>query len=616
MERYRFGTRRHRLALAGALLAAAALAWCAGVAQAQDDPPVPVLISAPVRDTAEAVFGDHIWEPIVQAKCVNCHVEGGVSGHTGLVFDIEGDQADHLETFADFLDADADDDGHDHLHGHELILVKIQGAGHGGGEQVAADSDGFDHMDWFLALLANEIAEEEEFRDHISQPVVQAKCVNCHVKDGVSGHTRLVLVRSDTHPDHESLNLQTFNDLLLAVESEGGASYVLDKIQGMRPHGGGVQVAADSDDFDNMDLFLALLEEEPQGFVTRLLEALDDTETSMKYLMFGIQTPAKDDTVAGSAVAVYAAAAPTEAVHFAYRPLDDSLDAFGYLGAAANGSAALYAWDTTALADGDYELAALYTEDEGESVTYDGIEVALANDDDAAEPDIREDPGSKEQAVAPDATTDIVTAGGVQVMLTAGALDADDRIAIAVMDFPNADAAPGAGVGDGTIDISLDSGQSTLNEAVTIRLPYYEGRPDGIVHGTDIPETELTLWVFDAADDSWERVAGATVDGAEDVVIAEVTETGRYGIFHAPMVMAEMDANGAAQPTMAELDANGAVQPSSADGGGDGGGGCAMVPFTPPGGPPDDLTLVALMTLATAYLIFARRRLRPRLAMA
>ena len=365
-----------------------------------------------------------------------------------------------------------------------------------------------------------------------------------------------------------------------------------------------MQVAADSDDFDSMDLFLALLEEEPQGFVTRLLEALDDTETSMTSVMFGIQTPQEEDTVAGSAVAVYAAAAPTEAVHFAYRPLDASMDAFGYLGAAANGgNGALYTWDTGGMADGDYELAALYTEDDGDSVTYDGIDVALDNDDDA-EPDIEEDPGSKEQDVAVDTTTDVVTSAGVTVSLTAGALDADDRLAIAVMDFPDAAAAPGAGVGDGTIDISLDSGQSTFNEDVTIRVPYYEGRPDGIVHGTDIPETELTLWVFDDAADSWERVAGSTVDGAADVVTANVTETGRYGIFHAPMVMAEMEENGAAEP-------------SPADGGRDGGGGCTMLPFVPPGGgPPDDFTLIALLTLATAYLVLARRRLRPRVAMA
>ena len=604
MGRRTVGQRRHWLGLARTLLiVAAAFAWCAGVAQAQDEPPVPVLISAKVSETAEAVFGEHIWEPIVQSKCIYCHVEGGISGHTRLVFELEGEQADHLETFADFLGADEHDNEHLHQHGHELVLVKIQGAGHGGGEQVAANSDDFDYMDWFLALLAHEMAEEaaeEEFRHHISQPVVQAKCVNCHVEGGVSGHTRLVLVRSDS-PDHEAQNLQAFTDLLAAVRSQGGASYVLDKIQGMRMHGGGMQVAADSDDFDNMEQFLALLEEAPQRFVTGVLEALEDMDASMMSMAFGIATPEEDDTVAGSALAVSAAEAPTEAVHFAYRLSSDPLGMFGYLGAAAHRSAALYTWDTSAMADGNYELAALYTEDGGENVTYASVEVAVANDDPAQEPDIEEDPGRKEQSVAMDERNDIVTSGGVMVSLPDGALDADDRITVTLMDFPHPDTAPGDDVGDGTIDIALDSGQSTFNANVTIRIPYYEGRPDGIVHGTEIPETELTLWFFDAVAGAWEQVAGSTVDGAQDLVMADVTETGEYGIFYAPMMMAEVEEDHA-------------METDPGDGGDGGGGGCAMLPFVPPGGPPDDFTLVGLMGLATAYLLLARRRLCHRVA--
>ena len=336
---------------------------------------------------------------------------------------------------------------------------------------------------------------------------MQAKCVNCHVEDGVSGHTRLVLVRSDTHPDHETLNLRTFDDLLAAVEGEGGATYILDKIQGMRSHGGGEQVAADSDDFDSMDLFLALLEEEPQGFVTRLLEALDVTAPSMTCMMFCIRTPQEEDTMAGSAVAVYAAAAPTEAVHFAYRAAGCVHGPVRVPGRRRQSQRRPVCvghrgqWRTATTSWRRCTRKTKATASPTMALTW-----PLANDDDA-EPDIEEDPDRKEQAVAMDTATDVVTSGGVTVSLPAGALDADDRIAIAVMDFPDAAAAPGAGVGDGTIDIALDSGQSAFNESVTIRIPYYEGRPDGIVHGTDIPETELTLWFFDTAADAWERVA-------------------------------------------------------------------------------------------------------------
>ena len=485
------------------------IALSVGAAGAQDV--MPVLISAQVDDSAEAVFRNHIWQPVVQAKCVNCHVPGGESGHTRLVFEVDGDAAKHLQTFADFLEAAGGDDGHDHdhQHGHELILGKIQGAGHGGGVQVAVDTDDFDNdfvnMDRFLALLENEIEAETAFHDEISDPIVQAKCINCHVQGGVSGHTRLVLVPS-TEVDHEATNLQAFSDLVTAVQSDGGATYILNKVQGIPSHGGGMQLTVGTDDFDNLEHFLEVLEDEPQGFVARILEALEDAGTTMT---FGITTPLDEDTVAGSAVAVSATEAPTEAVHFAYRPDDDSQDEFDYLGAAPNHQAALYAWDTTAMADGDYELAALYTEDEGDSVTHDAIGVTVDNVDAVADADIEEGPDSKEQAVSMDAMNQVITSGGVMVTLPGGALDADDRLTIEVMDFPSVDnAPPGTAVGAGTVDVALVSGQSTFLEAVTVALPYYEGRPDGIVHNTEIPETELSLWYFDTAADAWEMSPG------------------------------------------------------------------------------------------------------------
>ena len=98
---------------------------------------------------------------------------------------------------------------------------------------------------------------EEVFEDHISEPIVQSRCVNCHVPGGVSGHTRLVLAPS-TAANHEALNLETFRSLLDAVAGDGGAGYVLNKIQGVA-HGGGAQVPAGSSDFANMEWFLQLL---------------------------------------------------------------------------------------------------------------------------------------------------------------------------------------------------------------------------------------------------------------------------------------------------------------------------------------------------------------------
>ena len=93
------------------------------------------------------------------------------------------------------------------------------------------------------------------FGEYISEPVVQSRCVNCHVEGGLSGHTRLVLNPSET-ADHEALNLEVFETFVSSVE--GGADLILNKIQGVG-HGGGVQVPAGSVDFANMERFLRLL---------------------------------------------------------------------------------------------------------------------------------------------------------------------------------------------------------------------------------------------------------------------------------------------------------------------------------------------------------------------
>ena len=122
----------------------------------------------------------------------------------------------------------------------------------------------------------DEASAEAVFGQHISGLIVQTKCVNCHVQGGASGNTRLVFVRAADTPDHEALNLQTFQDFLAAVADEGGGTYVLNKIQGVG-HGGGVQVSPGTEEFTNMQRFLGLLGEEiaPPAPVT--VETLFDT---------------------------------------------------------------------------------------------------------------------------------------------------------------------------------------------------------------------------------------------------------------------------------------------------------------------------------------------------
>ncbi|MDE0420899.1 MAG: DUF1588 domain-containing protein [Gammaproteobacteria bacterium] len=114
------------------------------------------LSTAPGRGagaTATEVFEALVAAPVLEAKCVNCHVEGGASGTTRLVF-VSTANSDHralnLTAIRNFV-ATVED-------GAALLLEKIQGIGHGGGEQVPGGSQDFQNVAWFLDLLGREAA--------------------------------------------------------------------------------------------------------------------------------------------------------------------------------------------------------------------------------------------------------------------------------------------------------------------------------------------------------------------------------------------------------------------------------------------------------------------------
>ena len=122
----------------------------------------------------------------------------------------------------------------------------------------------------------DQASAEAVFSQHVSGPIVQTKCVTCHVQDGASGNTRLVFVHATDSPDHAALNLRAFEALLAKVADEGGGSYVLNKIQGVG-HGGGVQVSPGTEEFVNMQQFLSLLGEDVAPPAPVTVETLFDT---------------------------------------------------------------------------------------------------------------------------------------------------------------------------------------------------------------------------------------------------------------------------------------------------------------------------------------------------
>ena len=94
------------------------------------------------------------------------------------------------------------------------------------------------------------------FRDFVSSQVVQARCVKCHVRDGQSGHTRLIFA-SESEPDHLSGNLAALESYVGTVP--GGADTILDKVRGIA-HGGGSQLGAGTADFANTERLVRMLE--------------------------------------------------------------------------------------------------------------------------------------------------------------------------------------------------------------------------------------------------------------------------------------------------------------------------------------------------------------------
>ena len=81
------------------------------------------------------------------------------------------------------------------------------------------------------------------------------------MEGGVSGNTRLVFV-TDDDADHLAKNFSVFETLVAEVED--GADYILNKVQGVS-HGGGIQLAAGTDEFSSMERFLGFLGGEEVG---------------------------------------------------------------------------------------------------------------------------------------------------------------------------------------------------------------------------------------------------------------------------------------------------------------------------------------------------------------
>ena len=97
------------------------------------------------------------------------------------------------------------------------------------------------------------------FAEHVSE-IVQSRCVRCHVAGGRAAGARLRFTPASASADHQSLNIEALKTFLADVPD--AAALLLNRVQGIG-HGGGVQLAADTEDFVHMARLLTQLGEEP-----------------------------------------------------------------------------------------------------------------------------------------------------------------------------------------------------------------------------------------------------------------------------------------------------------------------------------------------------------------
>ena len=100
------------------------------------------------------------------------------------------------------------------------------------------------------------------FADAISAPIIQTKCIVCHVATGIAADSALVYV-SSSQPDYLITN---YNKLLDYIDNApNGAELILTKPQGLAIHGGGVQLDSASAEFAAFANFVTTVESELAG---------------------------------------------------------------------------------------------------------------------------------------------------------------------------------------------------------------------------------------------------------------------------------------------------------------------------------------------------------------
>ena len=260
-------------------------------------------------------------------------------------------------------------------------------------------------------------------------------------------------------------------------------------------------------------------------------------------------TPQDTQVVAGTAVAVAAFILPEElaasgapqsevvglpddtiTVVFQFRPQGDP--AWQDIGTVDTPPFFLAPWNTTAVADGVYELRLVAQRATGDTLVSPPMQITVDNVTPATPPDIVEEPSIKTQQLLVNLRTIVVTSDGVILDVPANAVPADDRVTLIALQADDAPDMPPGDIVGLLVESMLASGTPTLNEPVTVFLPYPDADNDGVVDGTTIAETLLTLWSFDTQAQRWIQIGNARLLPEVNVLVGTVTRPGVLAAVH------------------------------------------------------------------------------------
>lgn len=217
--------------------------------------------AAATSDTVRDFYLEQIAQPVIAARCLACHVTGGVAPNSGaaLVFTRNNDDA-NLAAIINYLDDTGDAGG--------TLLGKTRGVSHGGGVVFNADSAPYRALSQLVDLLLSPgDADTDQFPDVVNNndtgndaapsyyvaevdPVITRHCTVCHGPGLAAAEAGARLVLGGTAAARQSA-LDGY-----ATELGDSGDWLLAKTLGDAEHGGGQVLADGSEDFLTLARYL------------------------------------------------------------------------------------------------------------------------------------------------------------------------------------------------------------------------------------------------------------------------------------------------------------------------------------------------------------------------